>query len=147
MNNKIIKELTGWYGVTAIIALILNIVWEFSHYFLYIDSSGIAKYPHLLIASLADMVIICIIYGTISAKNKGLNWMQNPRAIDYFLIIFFGLAIAFVNEKINLDLGRWSYTNMMPTVFHIGLSPLIQLALTGALSLKIINYIDKNSHA
>lgn len=128
---------------TGLIALILNIIWEFSHYFLYIDSSGISKYPHLLMASLADMTIIFVVYGIISIKNKSLNWIKNPIMSDYLSVIFAGITIAFFIEKINLNMERWSYTDMMPTIYGIGISPLTQLALIGVLSLKIINYTKK----
>ena len=129
------------FFIAGLIALILNIIWEFSHHFLYVDLSGIPKYSHLIIASFADMVIILGIFAIVSLKNKNLNWIKNPSKFDYFMVVFLGLIIAIFIEMINLNLGRWEYTLAMPTLFGIGISPLIQLALTGIISLIFIKQI------
>ncbi len=129
--------------IVGFISLILNIIWEFSHHFLYIDLSGIAKYPHLVIASFADMLIILGIFMIISLKNRSFSWMKHPGKFDYLLVVLLGFAVAIFIEIINLNLGRWKYTDAMPTLFGIGISPLIQLALTGVISLIILNYIKK----
>jgi len=129
------------FFIAGLIALILNIIWEFSHHFLYVDLSGIPKYSHLIIASFADMLIILGIFAIISLKNKNLNWIKNPSKFDYFMVVFLGLIITIFIEMINLNLGRWEYTLAMPTLFGIGISPLIQLALTGIISLIFIKQI------
>lgn len=125
----------------GLIALILNILWEFLHHSLYIDLSGIPKYPHLIIASFTDMFIILGIFAIVSLKNKNLNWIKNPSKFDYLTVIFLGLIIAIFIEIINLNLGRWEYTLVMPTLFGIGISPLIQLSLTGIISLIFMKQI------
>ena len=130
------------FFIAGLIALILNIIWEFSHHFLYVDLSGIPKYSHLIIAFFADMLIILGIFAIVSLKNKNLNWIKNPSKFDYFMVVFLGLIITIFIEMINLNLGRWEYTLAMPTFFGIGISPLIQLALTGIISLISIKQIE-----
>jgi len=127
--------------MTGLIALILNIIWEFSHYSLYIDLSGIPKYPHLIIASFTDMLILVSIFAIVSLKNKNLSWFKNPSKLDYLMVVFLGLINAIVIEMANLNLGRWEYTVVMPTILGIGISPLIQLALTGISSLIFMKQI------
>ena len=129
--------------ILGFIVLTLNTAWEFSHYFLYVDSSGISKYPHLIIASFADMAIIMGIFTTVSLKKKNFSWARNAKKSDYLLTVFSGLTIAAFIEYINLNLGRWAYTSAMPTIFGIGISPLIQLALTGTVSLVILKFVEK----
>jgi len=129
------------FFIAGLIALILNIIWEFSHHSLYIDLSGIPKYSHLIIASFIDMFIILGIFAIISLKNKNLNWIKNPNKIDYLIFVFLGLIIAIFIEMISLNLEMWEYTLAMPTLFGIGISPLIQLALTGIISLIFIKKI------
>ncbi|MBI2451938.1 hypothetical protein HYV50_02550 [Candidatus Pacearchaeota archaeon] len=129
------------FFIVGFIALILNIIWEFSHHSLYIDLSEIPKYFHLIIASLIDMLIILGIFMIVSLKNKNPNWTKNPSKFDYFAVVFLGLIAAIFIEIINLNLGRWEYTAAMPTLFGIGISPLIQLALTGIISLIFIKQI------
>ncbi len=126
----------------ALIVLILNLVWEFSHYRLYNDLTGISATPHLILASFADMLLISGILIIVSLKNKNLSWIKKPDKIDYLLIIFLGVIIATTLEIINLNLGRWEYKEIMPTIFGIGLSPLIQLFTTTIISLIIIKGID-----
>ncbi len=128
--------------IIGLIILLLNIIWEFSHYFLYIDLSGIPKNTHLIIASFTDMFTVLGIFAITSLKNKNFKWIEHPSKLDYFLVVFMGLAVAIFIELINLKLGRWEYTEAMPTLLGIGISPLIQLALTGVISLVILSFIE-----
>ena len=130
------------FFITGLIALILNIIWEFSHYYLYIDLSGIPKYNHLIIASFTDMLFILGIFAIVSLKNTNINWIKNPCKFDYLIVVFLGLVIAIFIEEVNLNLGRWKYAVEMPTFFGIGISPLIQLALTGIISLIFVKQIE-----
>ncbi len=123
------------------IILIISIIWEFSHFPLYHDLTGISKIPHLLIASIGDLFFVGIIFLAISYKNKAINWVKSPNRSDYLLIILFGSFIAILIEVINLNLGRWAYTEAMPVIFGIGLSPLVQLSITSILSLFIFRKI------
>ncbi len=122
----------------VLIILILNLVWEFSHSKLYTDLTGIPRTLHLITASFSDVFWIFLIFIPISLINKSLEWIINPGGKEYILIIFFGLVIAILIETINLNLGRWTYKEIMPTLFGIGISPLLQLATTGVLSLLIL---------
>ncbi len=126
------------FFIAGLIALVLNIIWEFSHHSLYVDLSGIPKYPHLIIASFTDMIIILGIFAVVSLKNKNIDWINKPSTSDYLVVVFLGLIIGIFIEVINLSLGRWAYALAMPTVFGIGISPLAQLALTGIISLIFI---------
>lgn len=126
----------------GLISLILNLIWEFSHSSLYIHLSETPKYLHLITASFGDVFTIFGIFAIVSLKNKNLNWLKNPNKFDYILIVFLGLIVAVLVEIINLNLGRWAYTAAMPAILEIGISPLIQLALTGVVSLIIITRIS-----
>ncbi|MFH0936114.1 MAG: hypothetical protein V1815_00355 [Candidatus Woesearchaeota archaeon] len=121
-----------------IIVLILNLIWEFSHYSLYVDMSGLSKNYHLIQASFIDLIIIAFIFLIISIKNKNTKWIEKPSLMDYSMIIILGLIIAIIIELRALSIGRWIYIELMPTIFGIGLSPLIQLAITFIISLQII---------
>ena len=88
------------------------------------------------------MLIILGIFLIISIKNKNINWINTPTKKDYLALVLLGLIIASIIEIINLNLGRWDYTSAMPTIFGIGISPLIQLATTTILSLVSIRILD-----
>jgi len=113
----------------GIFVLIFNLIWEFSHYGLYVDLTGIPSTFHLIIASFTDLILI------ISVFRKGINWIEKPKKSDYFIIVLFGIIIATIIEIYSLSIGRWAYTDLMPTIFEIGISPLIQLFTTAIISL------------
>lgn len=123
----------------ALIVLVLNLIWEFSHHNLYNDLLGIPPTLHLITASFSDVFWVFIIFFFVFLINRSMKWTENPTRKDYFLIVIFGLVIAILIEIINLNLGRWAYRETMPIIFGIGLSPLVQLATTGILSLLILN--------
>lgn len=135
------KNITIKIIILITIIFLLNIIWEVSHYSLYIDMSGIPKYSHLLIASFGDLFFISFIFLIVSLKNKNIKWIEKPSKIDYLLIIILSLATAIFIELRALNIGRWAYTSAMPTIFNIGLSPLIQLAVTSMTALWAIRIV------
>lgn len=124
----------------GVIVLLLNVIWEFSHYRLYIDMSGISPVPHLLLASITDLLLIGLIFTGNSLLNKGLKWVEKPELSDYCFIVIFSVLFASLIERNALNIGRWAYTDAMPLLFGIGLSPLIQLFVTGIVSLFIFRF-------
>ena len=126
-----------------ILVLLLNTLWEFSHYPLYNDLSAITGNAHLILASFTDVLWIGLIYFFVALFNKNLLWINKPSKTEYGLFIFGALLLAILVEIINLSLGRWSYKESMPLLFGIGLSPLLQLAVTGIISLAITRHLTK----
>ena len=127
----------------AFIVLILNLIWEFSHYRLYVDLTGIPLTIHLIIASFADLFLVFFIILIISIFRRNANWIENPKKWDYIRIVVLGILIATVIEIYSLSNGRWSYTEFMPTIFGIGISPLIQLFTTAITGIVLFNFFKK----
>ena len=69
--NKTIKNL----GIILFFVLILNLIWEFSHYRLYNDLSAITGAPHLILASIVDVFLVLLIYFLVSLKNRNFDWI------------------------------------------------------------------------
>lgn len=126
----------------GLVIFVLNLIWELSHHSLYLDLSGIPKYPHLILAAIMDTLILLGIFVLVSLKNKNFKWITHPGKSDYLLVVIIGLAAAIIIEWVNLSLGRWEYTPAMPTLFGVGMSPLAQLALTGIISLIIMSFAE-----
>tara|TARA_Y100000310_G_C20651084_1_gene799505 strand:+ start:1055 stop:1483 length:429 start_codon:yes stop_codon:yes gene_type:complete len=141
---KNIKKLISIF----IISFVLNAIWELLHYQLYFDLSGVSKYPHLLLATFTDAIIITIIFIIISFKNKdkNLKWINKPKKLDYIIMIISGLIVAIFIELRALRIERWAYKPIMPTILGIGLSPLLQLATTGILTILILTFLNKSRH-
>ena len=125
----------------AIIILILNLIWEFCHYRLYFDLTGIPSTLHLILASFVDVGLVFLVIFLITLINKKSTWVTCPKEKDYFLFVILALILAFVWEYVNLNLSRWEYVFDMPLFFGVGLSPLLQLAITGTISLCIYMHI------
>jgi len=135
LMDKTIKR----FALIVIIAFILNLIWEYSHASLYSSQMLADNYNLTLIrASIGDIVNIFLFFIIISViVHKNLKWINKPKGLDYILLIVFGLILAIIIEYINLRIGRWAYTSYMPTILGIGVSPLVQLAVTSIVSLKI----------
>lgn len=140
--DKIVSMKRFKLFILMIIILILNLIWEFSHYKLYIDLTGIPLTIHLIIASFIDLFLIAFIFLINSFFNKNLIWIENPKKFDYIIIIILGILIATGIEIFSLTYNRWAYTELMPTIFGIGVSPLIQLFTTAIISLWLFGTIN-----
>lgn len=129
--------------ILTLIILVLNLIWEFLHYGLYIDLTGIPSTYHLIFASITDLILISLIFFIISIFRKKINWIENPKRLDFAMIIILGIIIASIIEIYSLLKGRWAYTSLMPTIFGIGFSPLVQLFTTAIISLLLNKKLNK----
>ena len=123
-------------AIIFISAFVLNLFWENLHSFLYTNYMGGKITEFILIrASLFDAILVTImvlpfIY-LFSLKNK--SW----------LIIVIGIVVAIFNEWYGLGTGRWAYNQFMPIIpiIKIGLTPALQLGLTGYVSYRFQEYL------
>ncbi len=83
----------------------------------------------LLKMSVKDGVWICLFYLISYAAFGNLNPLDNWMQVAVFAVI--ALMFAFVDEKISVTMGRWEYGPKMPLVYGVGLTPLLELAVTG----------------
>ena len=133
-------------SILVLLIFSLNLIWEFSHYKLYVDLTGIPSNLHLIIASLTDLFLILIIFLINSIFRKSVSWIENTKKSDYAVIVILGVLIAIIIEIYSLSRGRWLYTESMPMIFGIGISPLIQLFTTSIISIKLFelfNFFNK----
>ena len=121
-----LKKLT----LVFILSFIFNIIWEILHSTLYLNYKGLEITSFILFrAAIFDAIFISLII-FISQKltiNKS------------FFIVLVGLILAIGIEIWALQTGRWGYSPWMPIIPFIktGLTPTIQLALTGYIVNKI----------
>ena len=88
----------------------------------------------MLYASVSDVFIIFVIYLFLALVYREFYWNKKKR-IFWFLLLTIMYSILL--EVRALLTGRWVYAEIMPTIFGIGVSPLVQLAITGLVSLMI----------
>lgn len=122
------------FCIIFVVALILNIIWENAHVFLYANYQGgeITEFI-LLRAALFDALLITII----SLPFFYFNFLKSR----LWIVILLGLVVAIINEWYGLGTARWAYNDLMPIlpIIHTGLTPTLQLALTSFSSIGFVN--------
>ncbi|MDI6778510.1 MAG: hypothetical protein QMD77_04995 [Patescibacteria group bacterium] len=117
-------------ALVFILAFLLNWIWENAHSVLYLSyRGGPITYFILLKAAAADaaIIIFLVFIAGIIPKHKTL------------FVAVGGLVLAVAIELWALKTGRWAYSASMPLVpiIKVGLSPALQLAVTGYIALKL----------
>lgn len=118
----------------AIFGFLLNFVWEMWQIPFYEDMPG---KPHLLAvwqctrATFGDVVIMLVAFWVVAAIIRSRRWIVAPnwRQVVGFVIV--GVLITVGMEEISLQLDRWAYADLMPTLPLVGtgLLPLAQWIL------------------
>ncbi len=120
-------------------AFFLNVVWEFSHCQLYKTCWGM-KFSTLtkllLKMSAKDGIWISIFYLITFLIFRNSNPLDNWTQVALFAVI--ALSFAFIDEKISVQAGRWEYGPKMPLFLGVGLTPLLELAVTGVLTFWLV---------
>lgn len=130
-----------WIGGSMVfaIAFLLNFPWEVMHaVWLYAGHLTMPVVTFTRMAIYATFIDAVLVFGIFCAGCllfKGECWLQHYRSRELIFTMVLGIVIAAIIEIKAIVLRQWEYTPLMPTMFGIGLSPLVQLAVTGALSM------------
>lgn len=110
------------------LAFALNVVWELAQAPLYAGRPPTWVYAR---AAVTDAALIGL------AAGAGLFVSRRLRH-GFWAVLVLGLAASAVFIELRaLGTDRWSYSESMPTVGPVGLSPLVQLPLLGVASVAI----------
>lgn len=117
----------AWVAL-ALATFTLNASWEIAQMPLYDVDFRIAR---CLRAAAGDVALIV-------AAVAAATTAQRIRPVIFWPLLIGALVlIAVAVEREALAMGRWSYAEAMPTLGGIGLTPLVQLPLLGALGVLI----------
>lgn len=145
MNRKKIRYAILTLSLIFTLSFLLNYIWESVHEaFLYNKHSfNAGEYILMMLrVSTVDAVIILGIYLGVAAGWKDILWLQKILKMQVYISCLAGLLIAAIIEYWNVLVKKeWSYAPGMPTIFGIGLSPLLQLSTTGLLTFWVIRRI------
>lgn len=114
------------------LAFLVNLLWEVLHSQLYVTclEMSLKKYiPLIVTMSMKDAFFICIFY-LISLFIFG--------TFQPVFFAFLGLTFSFIDERISVQKKRWKYAKNMPIIFGVGLTPLLEIAVTGIVSILLI---------
>ena len=135
MNRKKIAEVGLVLILIFIFSYMVNFIWESLHaVFLYEDHDFNAMKYVLMVSyvSLIDGFLILGIYLFVAALWRDVVWIQEMNGKQICTVLIAGLLLAAAIEYRKVFVTRtWSYNRLMPTIFGLGLSPLLQLSSTG----------------
>ena len=134
-----------------VVAVLLNYLWELAQARLYV---GLARYNpavfwHCFVASLGDGIMVLLIAAAGWISFHRWDWFQRPGVVGRLLMLTAGLVLALLVEWIGVHiLGRWEYTDKMPTLpqFRIGLIPIAQMLILPPLIFRAAALLASKTH-
>lgn len=118
--------------LATILAFLLNFAWEVAQGPLY--EGYIYDTQHITfcaLASVADAVMVLLIYFALALVFKNPLWVQNLSVSRILLVMLIGGIGAILAEVRHLSAGTWAYAESMPIIPFVeaGLSPVLQFTL------------------
>ena len=137
---KLKQTLLIFVGI-ILFSFVLNFLWESLHgYSLYTDHVIYSdKYVRMMVyMSFMDAVTILGMYLFFAFIYKNILWLNEVNLRRFIIFFILGLFVGvFAEYRAVYVAHEWHYNNQMPVIFGIGLSPLVQLSVTGVFSLWI----------
>lgn len=130
-----------------IASFFLNFFWESLHGLLFQDHPAMAavRYvPMMLEMAVYDAFAVSGVYLLVSLLNRAPVWRPTLRNILLYEVLAVFTA-AFTEHAAVRILHQWAYLPSMPLVFGLGITPLVQLALTGLVSILAAGRISFSS--
>jgi len=138
MDQKKTRDTVSALIVIFIISLVLNYLWESLHeaFFYQVFKCDAELYVMMILdAAFTDASFIVGMYLIVAIFWKDPLWILSMKRTQVCTAFIIGILIAIIIEYRGvLIFHEWSYSFSMPTIFGIGLTPLIQLSCTGLLS-------------
>lgn len=106
----------------------IHAVWEFVQCApLYVEGRFPMSLANMLRVTVADVSLSALIYGAVALAQRDVAWGLQPKRWALLAAMATGAALAAGIEWHALSNHRWSYSPWMPTIFGLGLLPLLQL--------------------
>jgi hypothetical protein len=138
-SSNRLRELALTVGLTFLFSYLLNFIWETYHaVWLYEGHDFSAgRYVRMInYVSFVDAFMVLGILFFVSLLWRNLFWLKRMNAVQTLVALLTAFAASGMIEYRAVYLMKeWRYNSNMPTVLGIGLSPLIQIGITGLLAL------------
>lgn len=136
-KKKIFKQ---YVLIVILSAFLLNAIWEIVQIPLY--AGGTYSWSHILfclLASVADAIMVLLIYFGFAMVYKNALWIQNLKLSRIIFVIVIGAIGAVLAETRHLSIETWSYADTMPVIpiLNAGLSPVLQFMILPLLIYKL----------
>ena len=128
-NKQVFVQL---FWSIIICSFILNFAWEMLQMPLYNKMlPGWKSTLFCALASVADTIMVLLIYYGFALLYKNNWWMTRPGLYRLLILVIAGGAGAVLAELRHINLGTWSYSTQMPIIpgLKVGLVPVLQFML------------------
>lgn len=123
-------------------AFLINVVWEMLHSQLYttcLNQTWTKNVPLLLKMSVKDGLWITLLYAISVVLFGNWNIFEDNSQLLFFVLL--ALAVGCIDEFVSIRLKRWEYAPTMPTIFGVGVTPLLEFATTGLIALLMVFFL------
>lgn len=116
----------------------IHAVWEFAQCApLYLEGRFSMSLANMLRVTFADVGLSTLIYGVVALVQRDVAWGLQPKRWALLAAMTIGAGLATGIEWHALSNNRWAYSPWMPTIFGLGVPPLLQLGAGTVLPLWI----------
>ena len=138
------RDATRWFAV----ALLPNLIWEVIQLPLYTvwGSASPGRLAYLVIhCSLGDGLIAVAAFFLTSAVLRDGHWPRRSPRTGSVIVTAFGFGYTIWSEYRNVHVaGNWAYSDLMPQVLGLGVSPLLQWLVCPGVMLLLYRRFDKH---
>ena len=146
------KAFNKFVFAIAVIAFLLNFIWELIQIPFYKDASYNTEHiAFCALASVADAIMVLLLYFGFAYIFRNPFWIRHSKWKRIVIVVLIGGAGATVIEFWHLSQANWAYANAMPTipVINVGISAVLQFmilpVLVYFLSFYYLKFIKQNS--
>lgn len=128
---------------------LLNGIWEFAHSSLYTDHAQGLGYViwSRLHCTVGDVMILLSCFWVTSLVFRTRLWALKPKwMLPATVFVLLGVSYTIFSEWLNTQVREsWAYSTNMPTLFGIGLSPILQWLVIPPILVRIVRTRCKHS--
>ncbi|MCR4346223.1 MAG: hypothetical protein NUV55_03300 [Sulfuricaulis sp.] len=136
------KTSASLIGLWALLALTLHLLWEIGQlpfYALWQEGEVWRITLYVMHCVLGDVMIATLTYLAVALIWRQVNWPRQRLWSGGTMLIVMGLGYTVFSEWYNVyRIGSWAYSDAMPLIFGIGITPLLQWLLVPGLMLVLI---------
>ena len=130
MSRRATPSVVASAGLWSALAFSLNLAWEIAHvrlYTLWAEADGLGVAWALFHCTLGDVLIALGAFLLTAIVLGRIDWPLSRPVAGTILVVASSMAYTSWSEWYNVyRVGSWRYTELMPTIFGIWLSPLLQ---------------------
>jgi hypothetical protein len=126
----------------ALLALVLHLLWEVAHLRLYLlaeDGNRWRVTLYMAHCVLGDVAIATLTYLLVAMFWRQMNWPRQRMWAGGMMLVALGMGYTAFSEWYNVyQIQSWVYSETMPLIFGIGVTPLLQWLIVPGVMLFLI---------